>query len=131
MLLSEQHNIAGDLLNLKVIPVCRTGMFASLVGAQVSAAGVTIVPATIIAFEQLQFMPRCDSGLAALPVLMVRSARRAAGENPQDAQCRIALTDAVSILRQQEDRWVGSYSPGKLRDASWCRSSTAATPPPS
>jgi hypothetical protein len=63
-----------------------------------------------------------DNGPAALPILMVRAARRAVAANPYDAQAQAVLHDANELLRRsQEDHWINYQArreahPAMLRD---------------
>ena len=64
------------------------------------------------------FMRGQDQGPPAVPVLMVRLARQAVAENPQEHRAYLALADAYKTLwKSQEDYWVtyAGYNPSNLR----------------
>ncbi|MBI3409169.1 MAG: hypothetical protein HY040_12550 [Planctomycetes bacterium] len=64
-----------------------------------------------------EFVRGVDLGPPALPILMVRHARRAVAESPHDARGYLRLYDACATLWQrQENNWTRLPNPGGLRD---------------
>ena len=51
-----------------------------------------------------------DAGPAALPVLMVRLARQAVADLPEDGRCYLPLFNAYNLASRHEDYWVGGQS---------------------
>src|SRR5437588_412999 len=75
--------------------------------------GVTC-PASLSVLANM--MNPTDLGPPALPILMVRAARRAVAENPLDAASQLRLLEANETLyKLQEDYWTHNYGSGKLR----------------
>jgi len=83
--------------------------------------GTTVSPSVVFANQWTMYPPR-DFGPPALPILMVRAARRAVAENSYDPQAHVALIEAIERTRRdQEDRWINydprrGGHPAKLRD---------------
>jgi hypothetical protein len=69
-------------------------------------------PVLEIQLMSAQISPPIDYGPPALPILMVRGARRAVAENPLDPACHKVLLEANETLRGfQEEHWAGQRSP--------------------
>jgi tetratricopeptide (TPR) repeat protein len=74
----------------------------------ISGTAFTLSPALESQLRSAQAPPLVDFRPAALPILMVRGARRAVAENPLDAESYKVLMYANETLRGfQEDYWAG------------------------
>lgn len=56
-----------------------------------------------------------DFGPPAIPILMVRAARRAAAENPADYRSHLTVLQALETIDKQENHWIELFGPGRLR----------------
>ncbi len=85
-----------------------------------SGGGLTVAPTFAVlnmCWNGPTWVLNQDNGPPALPILMVRSARRAIDDNPYDRQSQLALLDAYDLLhKNQEMYWTRFQSGAVMRD---------------
>ncbi len=115
LLLKRRFEVFGEIRS-KGHHVGIVWMYASLSGVKALPGGST-EPALIV-MQRWTGQPMRDIGPPALPILMMRSTRKAVFENPLDTRCRSCLIEAAQARNHQENYWAGAYGvgPGRLRD---------------
>ncbi|MBI2805286.1 MAG: hypothetical protein HYX68_09945 [Planctomycetes bacterium] len=74
-----------------------------------------LAPVTATLVEEITALNTRDRGPPAAAVLAVRSARKAVGDNPLDAESYQTLADAIDMVRtRQEDHWIGFRGPSRF-----------------
>jgi hypothetical protein len=121
LLQQQRFSVTGELMNnhfRTCSVIFMTGSVTSIQGLP----GSVIRPALEFQLQAGRNVPALDAGPPALPILMVRGARRAVAENPLDASSHYVLRIANEVLRnEQEDYWMGFQKSGRGQHPSLLR----------
>jgi hypothetical protein len=81
-------------------------MTGSLTGMpDLSGTGMMVPPGLALQLDAWSRTPVLDFGPPALPVLMVRAARKAVEKNPRDPDSHLTLMAANEMLRTNQEDW--------------------------
>lgn len=121
-----RYELANNVITDKEFRKQRASVMAvSATYVALLGGGTMTIPGVVVPHLLADGMaPPLDRGPPALPILMLRTARRAVAEAPLDAESHHVLLIANEVLRtHQEDYWIGhrrapfTPHPSRLRDA--------------